>query len=215
MSTLVSSPAGGTLLCASAAGLSVAESHAGGAPSCSSSAGLSAGATAIGLAPDTTGPPQTMPQGPQHPVTHTHVGERFASASRKRRRTSRSLGTTPAAVARTSDAGPGLSSRRRAAPFRNSALAALPSITRAASAHRTACSHSCCFKCTAARFCTTAKRRSSASLVTALSSRFAKRLRSPPASPTQMALSLPRSLRKYSSKSGKELITTPKKFLAS
>mmetsp|Transcript_84332 Transcript_84332/g.239028 ORF Transcript_84332/g.239028 Transcript_84332/m.239028 type:complete len:235 (+) Transcript_84332:390-1094(+) len=178
-----------------------------------STAGRRAGGTTLGMAEadGATGPPQTMPHGPQQPVTQTHAGERLASASRNSFCTSVSAGVTSAAVASTSDAGPGLFSWSSAAPFRISALGARPLITSAASVHRIASSSSPSLSRTAARFCATARRKSSSGRGAVLRSFRAKRRRSPPASPTQIAWSDPRSLRKYSSNIVKALMTTPKK----
>mmetsp|Transcript_141631 Transcript_141631/g.394851 ORF Transcript_141631/g.394851 Transcript_141631/m.394851 type:complete len:311 (+) Transcript_141631:263-1195(+) len=173
---------------------------------------LAGGTTCVAVEVEAARPPQTMPQGPQQPVTQTQVGDRLASASRKRRCTSGSAGVSSAAVASTSEARPGSPSCSKAAPLRMRALEALPLITSVASAQCTASVNSPSLRRTAAKFCVTAKRKSSNARGVRSNSLRANRRKSPPGAPTQMAWSDPRSFRKYSSNTVKALITTPKKF---
>eukprot|EP00441_Pelagodinium_beii_P012073 CAMPEP_0197693126 /NCGR_PEP_ID=MMETSP1338-20131121/112043_1 /TAXON_ID=43686 ORGANISM="Pelagodinium beii, Strain RCC1491" /NCGR_SAMPLE_ID=MMETSP1338 /ASSEMBLY_ACC=CAM_ASM_000754 /LENGTH=183 /DNA_ID=CAMNT_0043275839 /DNA_START=18 /DNA_END=569 /DNA_ORIENTATION=+ len=115
------------------------------------SSGRTRGLTTCGIV-EISGPPHTIPQGPQQPEAQTQFGDRLLSASRKSFRTSPSLGMAFAAAARRSEAGPACPKRKRAAPSRMSALGAFPSIASAAFAQRTTSSCSLRFKQTAAKF---------------------------------------------------------------
>mmetsp|Transcript_73186 Transcript_73186/g.118050 ORF Transcript_73186/g.118050 Transcript_73186/m.118050 type:complete len:204 (+) Transcript_73186:252-863(+) len=135
----------------------------------SASGGLKRGGTTSGM-DETMGPPHTMPHGPQHPDAQTQVGALFISASRKSLRSSTSPGMALAASESRSDAGPGLPSRRSAAPRRISAFGALPSMARAASAHLTASVYWLRLRHTAAKFCAKANRKSQRASLTGMRS---------------------------------------------